>query len=121
MADFVEYKNEGVWQHFLREKGATKLRNCLHDKTHSAFFVQHMSVYEKVLVRLLKITCEDRHLAVVEVLCYIACLLTIELTLTLITFGMIRFRFLGTAFVLCLVNCFNQYSRYTAAIVSIIS
>jgi len=21
MADFVEYKNEGVWQHFLREKG----------------------------------------------------------------------------------------------------
>jgi len=31
MADVVEYKNEGVWQHFLREKGGTKL--CNHDKT----------------------------------------------------------------------------------------
>jgi len=33
MADFVEYKNEGVWQHFLREKDGTKLRNRPHDKT----------------------------------------------------------------------------------------
>jgi len=68
MADFVDYKNEGVWQHLLRQKGGTKLRNRPHDKTHSAFFVQHVSVYEKVLVRLLKTTFEDRHLAVVAVL-----------------------------------------------------
>jgi len=38
---------------------------------------------------LLKTTFEDCHLAVVAVGYYIACLLTIELTLTLITFGLI--------------------------------
>jgi len=67
MADFVEYKNEGVWQHFIREKGGTKLRNVSMTK-HPAFFVQHVSVYEKVLVHLLKTTFADRHLAVVAVL-----------------------------------------------------
>jgi len=29
MADFVEYKNKGIWQHFLREKGGQSAQSEL--------------------------------------------------------------------------------------------
>jgi len=96
MSDFVEYKHKGVWQHFLREKGGTKLRNRLHDKTRTLCFLRVTCVREGTCM-----LAEDyfRRLpsrssgSTLELnACYIglACLLTIELTLTLITFGLIR-------------------------------